>query len=279
MKKIIKFSLLTLSLLLMSCASVYIPPTANIPLLDKKNEVQLEVGSSTNSLYLSSAYAITDNWALMAAGNVSFYNFSNRYDLFDEFKNNFSGGYLGPREKNYDFAHWYSEFGFGRIDILKRQLKLEIFAGGGYGTSLGKPFNTDKTKYICSNEYFSVFTQANIGRKHMFKDNLFFGYGGALRLSYSHFDFFHLARTSTINSPELNVKYHNVHLEPTGVIMLGSPSVRFVLKIGVALKYTFDNYSPVQDYGDYYGLLYGKPVTTHTNISVGVNFRIGGNRP
>jgi len=76
--------LLTISLLLTSCSSMYIPAVRSIPLLEKKGEFQAEGGVSTNSVYANVSAAITNDIAVSVNGNMSWRNFSNRYDLFTD---------------------------------------------------------------------------------------------------------------------------------------------------------------------------------------------------
>lgn len=254
-------------LLLTSCASMYIPPGANIPLLEEKYETQLEAGVTTNSLYFMGSFAVADKWAIMANGNLSFFNFSNRFDIFDEIKNGF---YYSTDD--YNFSHMYGELGFGRIKMVDApQLKLELFGGGGYGAASSYNDNYSKKSSIGENRYFLIFAQSNIGSKWKLKKNNFIEIGGALRLAYSHFNYDH--DSIDFQLTEKNFKYNNIHIEPTGFFRIGSNLVRFILKFGFSVRCTFENYG---EYNNYYGINIGKPVSTHTHVSVGINFRIGG---
>jgi len=61
---------------------MYIPSAKNIPLFEEKNEVQVEVGASTTSVYLTGGYAFSKKYAFVVNGSLSYLNFSKRYDFF-----------------------------------------------------------------------------------------------------------------------------------------------------------------------------------------------------
>lgn len=264
-------------LLFSSCASMYIPPSANIPLLEGKNEGQIEAGVTTNSLYLLGDYAITDKLAIMASGNLSFYNFSHRYDLFDGWKSMSLNNYMDFTIDDHDYSHVYGELGLGGYNLVDLpRLKLETFGGGGYGFAATDRSNHQK-KMDAKNRYFLIFSQTNIAFRLKLKKENYIEVGGALRLAYSHFSY--SFESLYWEQEKLSLRYNNIFLEPTALFRIGSQSVRFVFKVGLSLRGTFEKYEEMIVNGiDYPGLKKGKPVTTQSYISVGVNFRIGGNK-
>lgn len=264
-------------LFLSGCASMYIPPSANIPLLEEKNEGQIEVGVSTNSLYLLGNYAITDKLAIMASGNLSFYNFSHRYDLFDGWKSMVLNHYTDFTIDDYDYSHVYGELGLGGYNLVDLpRLKLETFAGGGYGYAATDRSNHQK-EMDAKNRYFLVFSQTNIAFRSKLKKENYVEVGGAIRLAYSHFNY--SFEPLYWDQEKLSLRYNNIFIEPTALFRIGSQTVRFVFKVGLSIRGTFEKYKEMIINGDDYpGLKNGKPVTTKSHISIGINFRIGGNK-
>ena len=257
-KLIISVSIAAAAMILTSCASLYIPTGNNIPFLEEKHEAQIEVGTSTNSLYLMSAFAITDKWAVMANGTLSFYNFSNTYAMFPSSE----GGYWSPGSDD-KYAHSYGELAFGRYNLMNSKVfKLEAFAGGGYGYASDSHFK-EVPKH--DNKYFNVFIQGNIGHKHPFSRNRTLEVGGALRLAYTHYaETFHYTQSKT--TKHLN----GIHLEPTLFIKAGSEMVRGVFKLGICPTGIFgeDRFTAYVD--DRY--------STFFHASLGINIKIGGNK-
>lgn len=145
-----------------SCSSMYIPPTPSLPLLEDKGEGKTDMSISTNSLRLSTSYAITQKYALIVNGNLSYKNFCNSYDLFTpaDYKIKSTGPYVLFERKYGEFTQQYVELGIGRYNIAKSKLIFEVFGGL-------RAYSTDNwSGYDYFVNYYSGFVQANIGRKH-----------------------------------------------------------------------------------------------------------------
>ena len=67
MHLIIKKLVLTFSVALLSasCTTIYQPNSLNVPLLGKKHEGSLIVSTGSNLFEIQSAFAITNNYAIM----------------------------------------------------------------------------------------------------------------------------------------------------------------------------------------------------------------------
>jgi hypothetical protein len=101
-----------LSLVLISCAPVYIPNVINAPLLSNAGEVQLSVYSATSGFDPQFALAVTDNIGIMLNGS------------FDEITYQDSDDYR---------KHKFFEMGAGYYQKLNDNFRFETFGGYGFG--------------------------------------------------------------------------------------------------------------------------------------------------
>jgi len=139
-----RFLFLIIPLLMQACSTMYIPSSKSAPLLGKTGETQIEAGMSTNSVYLSGGYAFSEKYALTVHGNMSFRNFSKRYDVFNKGDEPVAAP-LGPYEpilppfdfvyfiESSAFSHRYLEGSVGRYNMTpSSKWKTELFTGA-YG--------------------------------------------------------------------------------------------------------------------------------------------------
>ncbi|WP_143307539.1 hypothetical protein [Chitinophaga vietnamensis] len=152
--------LLLLAAGISSCSKhIYVPNTANVPLLKEKYEFKGSI-SPTN---LQTAFALTNNIAIMANGQYVYrYNFdkgsNNNNDLFLD--NDTRGGVI-------EGAVGY----FKPLDAKKRMV-LDVFAGYGGGgfRTLDKNYSTTagavENDYLLRNHFSKVFIQPSIGFVH-----------------------------------------------------------------------------------------------------------------
>ena len=272
MKRYIIF--LAIPVLLQSCSSMYIPAVRSIPLLEDKGEFQAEAGASTNSVYVNGSYAFTDKIATSINGNVSYGNFSNRYDVFtrkDEEPP--SGGYLfSPIDWRGKFSHRYGEVSVGRINLLSKTLplkpmKLEAFGGIGMGRSTDVDRFEYDSKY--KTDYYSLFGQGNFGFKLRY-----FEVGASLRLAYSHFDY--SADCYDYYEKEYfpyQSKFDVIFVEPMFFGRGGTDKVKAVFRLGLNFAKTIN---PNEEYAEYRGIdSDGDVKHTFFHFSIGVSYRIG----
>jgi hypothetical protein len=173
------FLLLSTAIILSACSSMYIPAISNTPLLEKQGEKQIELSVSTNSLNLSTAYALTNDLAIGLYGNLSYKNFTEYYDVFtynqESYKESENFLFIGS-----EFAHKYAELSLGKFNILKSKRRLELFSGAGYGIATDKYYD----KYQFNEKYLAGFVQVNYGIS-----GRFYAAGGALRFSATAHDY------------------------------------------------------------------------------------------
>ena len=239
-------------LLFQACSTMYIPSSMCAPLLDKKNDVQVEAGASTNSFYLSGGYAFSEKYALIVHGNISYLN------LFKSDNNNItsnaSGFNFNPFPTN-AFEHRYAEIGIGKYNLLSSTEKLELFVGGGYGCAVENS--------IYKNKYWLGFVQGNMGRRWNAVE-----LGLSFRMAYSGFHFSYQSEKNPLNDHRRN--FNNFHIEPIFFLRVGGESVHVFLRAGFSKTNPAESLSGINlDYGiERERLRY-----TVLHLSTGMSFR------
>ena len=257
--------LLAIPLLVQSCSSIYIPANRSIPLLEKKGEFQGEAGVSTNSVYVNGSYAFTDDIAVSINGNLSYGNFTNRYDLFTHKDAKEPTGFFEPDLRGM-FAHRYGEVSVGKINILPEfPMKLEIFGGAGMGRATDIVSNSrynHNGNY--KTDYYSFFGQGNLGLKKQKVE-----VGASVRIAYSMFDYTY--NLNNINNEYFfQTRFSNVSLEPMLFARVGGENLKAVLKIGLNLMPKMShNEESLWDYRGLSGLGY-----TIFHFSIGLRYRL-----
>ena len=215
---IIKLLLIFLvTLLLASCTTLYQPNSLNIPLLEKKNEGSLIVSTGTNLFEIQSAYAITDNYAIM-------FNYSKADN----------GGELS-------FKQSFGEFAVGYFAPLNNINVVETYLGGGYGKSsnLDKwdlPDNSETT-FKSSSTFFRLFAQGNFGVK---TDNVELGV--AVRASYLHLSELKIQEYSS------DISIDGFFIAPVLFLRIGLPPLKLNAQLGFSYSANYPNasfYQPI----------------------------------
>jgi len=189
---------------------MYIPSPKNTPLFEEKGEVQIEVGASTNSIFLTGNYAFSEKYAFISNGCLSFRNFSSIYDIGDIRSYNeltiFTSGYG---------AHRSFEAGLGRYNIFPTlPHRIETFLVLGYGSC-----DYDNKDYY--SEYLQGYFQMNIGKR--FKH---FEIGWSVHLAYSHF---YCKYADYVPQPDLMLNKREIIYKNFGTI---NPGALLFLKFG-----------------------------------------------
>lgn len=256
-------------ILIASCSSMYIPSNINVPLLDSAGEASIEYTMSTNSLHLSTDYAISDKYATILDGSLSYGNFSNYYDIFTD-KNSKGGSseifnfdkYMG------EFEHKYAEVGVGRYNILTKKNQLEVFAGAGYGLA------NDYGDNHCLNRYYLGFIQLDYGRK--IKSHFEFGVDCRFATSFHNFRY---SKSYFDNDVEIknnyNIDFNIYHVEPLFFVRVGSNNLKFTFQVGGNIGILDRSLNDLElDNG-----IYNRNVhETNFTMSIGINYRFGINK-
>ncbi len=269
MKRLIFF--LAIPCLLQSCSSMYIPAVRSIPLLEKQGEFQMEAGASTNSVYANVSGAITNDIAVSVNGNMSYRNFTDRYDIFThkDAENTNTDFLVTTADLRGMFSHRYGEISVGKINILPEfPMKLEIFGGAGMGRATDtdiNPYYTNPNYYKA--DYYSFFGQGNLGMK---RRN--FEAGGSVRLAYSMFNYTADREETKGELPFFDqTKFGAFSLEPMGFARIGGKNLKAVFRLGFNLMIPIN----LED-GYYRGFTdSGNLDYTVFHFSVGLSYRIG----
>lgn len=202
LKKLLLPSLMIL--LLASCSAIYQPNSLNIPLLGKKSEGTLIISTGSNSFEVQSAYAITDNFAIM-------FNYSKEKNNEDE-----------------KFTQDLGEFAVGFFNQKKTNV-TEVYLGAGYGesSSLGSLlFNhIIDTTFAMSSTFYRLFIQTNLGIKGKIIET-----GVAVRASFLHFT------EMKIDEFTEDVSIDSYFITPALFLRIGGPPFKFIAQIGYSIS-------------------------------------------
>ena len=245
--------------LLSGCSTAYIPSPKNIPLFEKKGEVQAELGISTNSIYATGGYAFSDKYALISNASMSFSNFSKIYDFgpdlpYVEFD-------ILPMPSGF-FAHRSIEAGVGHFNRKPSSTwKHEMFTGIGYGAA----DEGDDWK----NRYLQGFVQRNTGKR-----SKHFEIAWSFRLAGSYFDYKYPFSDYSSGIGQDVIFHKNfgaVHAEHVTLIGFGGKQMKGFVRGGFNIAYPFlsnnDEYKTIWlSRGGYWNF-------TMFHLSVGLNYR------
>jgi len=223
---------------------MYIPAIRSIPLLEKKGEFQAETGVSTNSIYANSSYAFTDKIAASINGNLSYRNFSSRYDMLTDVNTPDPSGWFTPDWRG-RYAHRYGEVSVGGINMSPTsRMKFEMFGGMGMGRATDIDHFNNDNRY--KSDYYSFLVQGNLGLKKRIVET-----GGSLRLAYSWFNY-----TANIYDRSEYILYHYkfgaVHVEPMFFARIGKGNLKVVGRIGINFALIINPEEKYSDLRDFY---------------------------
>lgn len=194
-------AILVIMILFNSCATVYIPNAANVPLIGEKGEVQAGITTGTSNLDFQSAYGLTDNIAIMA--NATYSN-----------KTSDSINY---------HKHFMGEGAVGYFKKVGRSGRLEVYGGMGYGSTTDNEENYSFSGDYAKGDYAKFFVQANIGSTSDIFDGAM-----SLRLCDAYF----------MNFRYLGLDYgneNNIYIEPVLTGKVGYKNLKFIMQMGFSI--------------------------------------------
>ncbi|MDR0811133.1 MAG: hypothetical protein LBN23_02495, partial [Paludibacter sp.] len=158
----------------------------------------------------------------------SYGNFSDRYDIFTKKNEPHYSGFLTITPPKGAFNHKYIEASFGKYNLffpqkISSRMKLEVFAGCGYGNALDAYDSKNNPREISN--YYTPFVQCNFGIRHRYLDA-----GVAIRTAYSFFDYTYTE----------HYKFNTIHLEPLFKIGLGRDKFKLYLRFGYNFRWILD---------------------------------------
>jgi len=147
------FFLVLITVLFQSCAAAYVPNVINVPMLSNKGVLQVAANFGFSGFDPQVAYGVTNNIGLMANG--SFFNGYTSDSISTDYSN-----------------HNYGEIGLGYYASILKVIRVELYAGKGYGEIYGERllaegrYLTDPTQAVSSKFRLSnstTFIQPSIG--------------------------------------------------------------------------------------------------------------------
>jgi len=209
-------------MLVYSCTPpLYIPNTANVPVLLKQGDLEVGISTGSNGWDAQLATAVTDNIGVMLNGS-----FANT---------------AGNDRKDYH-KHHFTEMGIGYTYILNtedvEESKMKYFISGFVGGGMGKTsgvvefnefFGSDTIVNSLSGDYSRIYFQPFIGmsNKHM---SLTFS-TRISRVSFSSITY----DLSWASSYDQQSPRNNIFYEPTVTFKIGGKYVKFFTQIGVSV--------------------------------------------
>lgn len=197
-----------LTLILSSCV-IYHPQLTDIPLISNKNDIRIDAGVSVlTTANATVSYGLTDKIAIQTTGS---YGADERY-YFQA-----ASGY-------------YKNFNTNKV--------LELYGGFGYGH--GNAFKDNHPGHLTGN-YQVYFIQADIGKLAVKKPEIDLGL--ALKTGFLHSNLTDNNYYFPLISTEYSRMYHDnsLLLEPTGMIRIGGPKLKFSLRLGGCFIHKFTN--------------------------------------
>ena len=195
---------ITAGILANSCSPEYIPNMINSPMLSNQGEIQATIAAGTSNLDLQTAYAITDNIAVMVNGSYA--------DRTSDSTENFH-------------KHLMIEGGIGYYRQISEVGRIEVFGGYGGGAVNGY-YENDLVSANSDATFQRFFLQPGIGMSSGIFDGSF-----ATRLSLVSMN------------PDLEnfVPGLDPFLEPVVTAKLGWRYAKFVLQGGLSIPLAEEN--------------------------------------
>lgn len=231
--------------LIINCApKVYAPTSAQVPLLEKKGDINAEAHFNSNGFDLQAAYAVFNYLGVGVYGTIL-----NRRDFEDGLRDfqehRFVGGSLIFFLPKYEIdALFYSG---------KHALKAEfaVTYGVGFGEELNQfdlLFNDEIRENFASGNYNRLSLQTNLAfqAKHL-------SIGYVPKLSYIAFRDFEFRATDNIAAEASNAFFSDNRsgwfYEPSFFVKLGGPNVSFTAQIGITRELETVGFDFEQAYG------------------------------
>jgi hypothetical protein len=207
---------LSLSLFLTGCA-VYHPQTTDIPLIDHKGDLRIDVGASLiPSVHSTFSYGLTKRIALQAFGSIGI---ENRHYL------QVSPGFYKWLD-NKKVIELYSGFGCGYANTIKNPLA-------------NMPEAVNQSLY---GKYQVYFVQFNWGEKGNQSGGMDWGFGIKTGLFHSNLTDENYYEINSETGPYPFLKENSILLEPVLFFRTGRKNVKFSYKFGLTRVFKLTNH-------------------------------------
>jgi hypothetical protein len=228
----------SVSLFLTGCA-VYHPQMTDIPLIDHKNELRIDIGASLiPSVHSTLSYGLTKNIALQAFGSI------------------------GIEHRR------YLQISPGFYKCLNNSKVIELYSGFGWGyaNTIKNPLANmpEAVRQSLYGNYQVYFVQFNWGKKGSQSGGMDWGFGIKTGLFHSNLtdENYYEINSEAGTYPFLNE--NSILLEPVMLFRTGRKNVKFSYKFGITRIFKLTNqrnYIPAP----YINMGFGVNFTTKTN--------------
>jgi hypothetical protein len=204
-----------ITLVFVSCKTVYRPHMAYTPVFKKKNELKVDIGSGSGGTEMQLGFAMTENFALV----TSFVYDKSRARVIDTL--------YSVKDGNSNYQNIAVEGGLGYFKYLDKDSTkyFSLFAGGGYGQTNGYSDRWYAPNYVAYDaSYYKVFWQPTY---------TFVGDFAEFSLA-ARFRF--LQYTSFINRRGDHFQTGmNYFIEPVATLKLGTDQFKFFIQGGTSI--------------------------------------------
>ncbi len=203
MNRILYILILLLALVFISCSREYYPTAVNAPFFSQAGEFEASILTGNSGADLHLAYAVADQFALMANGsyadrkddeNNTFFEDSHKH-IFGEF----GVGYFLPSENSFRFE-FYGGYGMGQME-------------GTYSSSSSYFYDTDEAFYR------KIFLQPQVG----VSNDVFEG-GISTRFT-----------SIIMSSPDVGRDDTGFFVQPVFISKVGYKYIKFIGEIGLSI--------------------------------------------
>jgi hypothetical protein len=231
-----KHWIIGLSLLLSSCA-VYHPQTTDIPLIDHKGEMRIDVGASViPSVHSTISYGLSNKIVVQAFGSI------------------------GAEDR------YYFQLSPGLYKCLNNRKVIELYSGFGYGhaNTIKNPLSNlpEAVRQSLYGNYQLYFIQFNWGKNTTETRKLDWGLGiksGFFHSSLADRNYYSIYSSEI--GPFTTYKENSILLEPAFCFRIGNEKAKFTYKFALTKIFKLenpDNFIPA-------------PIL---NMSLGINFKL-----
>ena len=205
-----RFLLVAMAVVTASC-SVYHPQSVDIPLVDHKGELRVDLATSVSTVvFLPDVVNINTTFTYAATGWLA-----------------------GQLHANYGGDNYYVQAAPGLYKPIGKRFVLESYFGAGYGGVNHTKQTTNDSRHNYMGSYLLPFAQVNAGWRHLGAFEL--GFGMKVGAFMPKLDYY---RYNNAEPPEVTAEEHysntNLLLEPQLQIRVGSESLMFTLRVGYA---------------------------------------------
>jgi hypothetical protein len=209
---------LTVTLLMASCKTMYRTNKVNAPVFKKKGELQAELVTGTGGIEVQGAYSLSNNLAILVSG------------VYDNSKVRVMDTLSGVKNGNSEYSNLFAEgaLGYYKTFGIDTSKMIAVYIGGGIGETKGYSdlWQSDYLKY--NSKYTRFFVQPTYGI--FVKKNV--EVAAALRLSFVNYH--SLSINDDLRTSYLTNSY-DLFVDPVITVKAGYEQFKFIAQLGASV--------------------------------------------